>query len=189
MQYEDATDNIQSIREKLELERAARLEWLRHAAAARAHSLFSDANGHAQVGILVTASRAGTMFPNEQRHLHSVSKAFLRLRWLACHGGKCSGLHCAKCHHDFIAGEWAWGQRGQQGHCPVTTTHAAGAERASSQQAAGQAPLLDNPTASRLCAPVKLPRPDASGAAALCSLKQASNTMPQHRQGDCTAAS
>ena len=126
---------------------------------------------------------------NDQRYLHSVSKTLLSLGVLACHGRKCPGLHCAECHHDFIAGEWAWGQRGQPGHCPVATTHAAGAERAQSQQAAGQAPLLDSCfQGCSSCPPIKLPRPDAFGAAALCSLKQASNEMPQHKQGDCNAA-
>ena len=50
MQYEDPTDNIQSIREKLELERAARLEWLRAAAATCAHSC-AAVNGSAQVSL------------------------------------------------------------------------------------------------------------------------------------------
>jgi len=50
MQYEAATDNVQSIREKLELERAAKLEWLRSAAATCAHS-FAAANGNAEVSI------------------------------------------------------------------------------------------------------------------------------------------
>lgn len=169
MQYEDATDSIQTIREKLELERAAKLEWLRSAATACARSFSAAANGHAQVGILVTL-KSRHCGSNNQRYLHSVSKASLSLGMLACHGGKCPGLHCAECHHDFIAGEWAWGQRGQPGHCPVATTHAAGAERAQSQQAAGQAPLLDNCfQGCSSCAPIKLPRPDASGAVALCS--------------------
>jgi len=48
MQYEAATDNVQSIREQLELERAAKLEWLRSAAATCAHS-FAAANGSAGV--------------------------------------------------------------------------------------------------------------------------------------------
>lgn len=46
MQYEDATDNIQTIREKLELERAAKCTWLREAAATCAQS-FAAANGSA----------------------------------------------------------------------------------------------------------------------------------------------
>ena len=49
MQYEDATDNIQALREKLELERAARLEWLSSAAATCARSC-ATADGTAQVG-------------------------------------------------------------------------------------------------------------------------------------------
>ena len=46
MQYEDATDNVQSIREKLELERAAKCAWLREAAASCAQSS-AAANGSA----------------------------------------------------------------------------------------------------------------------------------------------
>ena len=48
VQYEDATDNVQSIREKLELERAAKCAWLREAAASCAQSS-AAANGSAHV--------------------------------------------------------------------------------------------------------------------------------------------
>ena len=44
MQYEDATDNIQTIREKLELERAAKCTWLREAAGSCAQAS-AAANG------------------------------------------------------------------------------------------------------------------------------------------------
>ena len=53
MQYEDATDNVQTIREKLELERAAKCAWLREAAASCAQSSAAAGggaheNGHAE---------------------------------------------------------------------------------------------------------------------------------------------
>ena len=53
-QYEDATDNVQSIREKLELERAAKCAWLRDAAASCAQSSAAangsaHGNGHAEM--------------------------------------------------------------------------------------------------------------------------------------------
>ena len=76
MQYEDATDNIQSLREKLELERAARLEWLRSAAATCAHSC-AAANGNAQVGCPECSSRyqshAGcrASYQREERSCHT----------------------------------------------------------------------------------------------------------------------
>ena len=83
MQYEDATDNIQTIREKLELERAAKLEWLRSAAAACARSFSGAANGHAQVGILVAASRADTAVPmNSDTCIASARHCSV---WECCH--------------------------------------------------------------------------------------------------------
>ena len=60
MQYEDATENIQTIREKLELERAVKCAWLREAATSCAQSS-AAANGSApDNGHMETAEDSGS---------------------------------------------------------------------------------------------------------------------------------
>ena len=48
-QYEDPTDGVQAMRERIELRRAAQLPWLTELAATTARSAAAAANGSAQV--------------------------------------------------------------------------------------------------------------------------------------------